>query len=46
MWLAAAIGLASGLGLWHIAIMATAIAVIMLIAVGKMERSVRPDRGD
>ncbi|WP_273784189.1 MgtC/SapB family protein [Brucella intermedia] len=43
MWLAASVGLASGLGLWHIAIMATFIAVAVLIVVGKMENSVGPD---
>lgn len=43
MWLAAAIGLASGLGLWHIAIMATVIAVSMLILVGKLEQKVASD---
>lgn len=44
MWLAAAIGLASGLGLWHIAIIATVIAVAMLIFVGKLEQKVSPDK--
>jgi len=43
MWLAASVGLASGLGLWHIAVMATFIAVTVLIVVGKMENSVGPD---
>ncbi|MBC2885676.1 MgtC/SapB family protein [Ochrobactrum sp. CM-21-5] len=43
MWLAAAVGLAAGLGLWHIAIMATAIAVIVLVVVSKMETVVSPD---
>jgi len=43
MWLAAAVGLASGLGLWHIAIMATFIAVAVLVVVGKMENSVGSD---
>ncbi|EXL04719.1 MgtC/SapB family protein [Brucella anthropi] len=43
MWLAASVGLASGLGLWHIAIMATLIAVTVLVVVGRMENSVGPD---
>lgn len=43
MWLAAAVGLASGLGLWHIAILATLIAVTVLIVVGRMENRVGPD---
>ena len=43
MWLAASVGLASGLGLWHIAIMATLIAITVLVVVGRMENSVGPD---
>ncbi|WP_036578328.1 MgtC/SapB family protein [Brucella anthropi] len=43
MWLAASVGLGSGLGLWHIAIMATLIAVTVLVVVGRMENSVGPD---
>jgi len=44
MWLAAAVGLSSGLGRWSIAIIATVIAVAMLIFLGKLEQKVSPDR--
>ncbi|MBV2143124.1 MgtC/SapB family protein [Falsochrobactrum sp. TDYN1] len=46
MWLAASVGLASGLGLWHIAIIATGIAIITLVVVGNMERSVGSDNSE
>lgn len=38
MWLAGAIGLAAGLGFWQIASLGTALALIVLMVVGALER--------
>jgi putative Mg2+ transporter-C (MgtC) family protein len=38
MWLAGAVGLACGLGFWQIALFTTVLAVIVLTALGKMEK--------
>jgi len=44
--LVATINQASGIGLWHIVIMATVIAVAMLILVGKLEQKVPSDNSE
>ena len=38
MWLAGAVGLACGLGFWQIALFTTALAVIVLMVLGRLEQ--------
>jgi putative Mg2+ transporter-C (MgtC) family protein len=47
MWLAGAIGLASGLGLWQVALFSTALALVVLGLLSRFEvsREPEPDRG-
>ena len=44
LWLAGAIGLASGLGFWQIAVLATVLAILILGLLYPLEQVVRPDR--
>jgi len=44
MWMAGAIGVAAGLGLWQIAVLATLIALIVLGVLSAMDSKVGPDR--
>ena len=45
MWMAGAIGVAAGLGLWQIAVLATLIALIVLGLLSAMDARVGPERG-
>ncbi|WP_086995211.1 MgtC/SapB family protein [Rhizobium sullae] len=45
MWLSGAIGLAVGFGYWPVAFFATAAAVCVLFALGKMEQRLERDSG-
>ena len=44
MWLAGAIGLASGLGFWQIAVLATVLALLVLVVLHRFEKSFSDDR--
>ena len=39
MWLAGAVGLACGLGFWQIALFTTALAVVVLMVLGRLEQA-------
>lgn len=46
MWLAGAIGVASGLGLWQVAALATVLALVVLGLLQTLGTKADPDRGD